>query len=170
MAIPNPASKSPSGKGTRNVPRPDCSLLGEPRCLNTSLNFFFINFFNIRDLRYHFQSVEHHLFSTKSHLLFLTETQLSEAMDSSPFSVPSYFFISSKVEHILSLYPFVEISILGDFNVHHQLWLSSPFTDHPSELAFNYVISIRLLRSQSHFCILSYFSNPSTGSPKRRCL
>ncbi|MPC25629.1 hypothetical protein E2C01_018751 [Portunus trituberculatus] len=33
-----------------------------------------------------------------------------------------------------------EISILRDFNVHHQLQLSSPFTDHPGELAFNFVI------------------------------
>ncbi|XP_063845367.1 uncharacterized protein LOC135091555 [Scylla paramamosain] len=33
-----------------------------------------------------------------------------------------------------------EISILGDFNVHHQLWLSSPFTDHPGELAYNFAI------------------------------
>ncbi|XP_063863855.1 uncharacterized protein LOC135102470 [Scylla paramamosain] len=32
------------------------------------------------------------------------------------------------------------ISILGDFNVHHQLWLSSPFTDHPGVLAFNFAI------------------------------
>ncbi|MPC17196.1 hypothetical protein E2C01_010043 [Portunus trituberculatus] len=38
----------------------------------------------------------------------------------------------------MSLYPFAEISVLGDFNVHHQLWLSSPFTHHPSELAFNF--------------------------------
>ena len=30
--------------------------------------------------------------------------------------------------------------ILGDFNVHHQLWLSSPFTDHPGELAYNFSI------------------------------
>ncbi|MPC54085.1 hypothetical protein E2C01_047992 [Portunus trituberculatus] len=27
-----------------------------------------------------------------------------------------------------------------DFNVHHQLWLSSPFTDHPGEQAFNFAI------------------------------
>ncbi|MPC12882.1 hypothetical protein E2C01_005598 [Portunus trituberculatus] len=33
-----------------------------------------------------------------------------------------------------------QISILGDFNVHHQLWLSSPFTDHPGELVFNFAI------------------------------
>ncbi|MPC65349.1 hypothetical protein E2C01_059483 [Portunus trituberculatus] len=33
-----------------------------------------------------------------------------------------------------------DISILGDFNVHHQLWLSSPLTDHPGELAFNFAI------------------------------
>ncbi|MPC88602.1 hypothetical protein E2C01_083517 [Portunus trituberculatus] len=44
-----------------------------------------------------------------------------------------------QVEHILSLYPFAEISIL-DFNVNHQLWLSSPFTDLPGELAFNFAI------------------------------
>ncbi|MPC41506.1 hypothetical protein E2C01_035100 [Portunus trituberculatus] len=49
-------------------------------------------------------------------------------------------YLTSKVEHNLFLYPFVEISILGDFNVHHQLWLSSPFTDHSGELAFNFAI------------------------------
>ncbi|MPC30347.1 hypothetical protein E2C01_023609 [Portunus trituberculatus] len=127
---------------------------------------------------------------------FLTKTQLSEANDSSPFSVPSYFlyphfcskagccvsrthaiesskfstiwlqlnshslskficavylspnssdyskffdFLTRKVEHILSLYPFTEISILGDFNV-HQLWFSSPFTEHPGELDFNFAV------------------------------
>ncbi|MPC60969.1 hypothetical protein E2C01_055031 [Portunus trituberculatus] len=32
----------------------------------------------------------------------------------------------------------VEISVLGDFNIHHQLWLFSPFTDHPCELACNF--------------------------------
>ncbi|MPC42994.1 hypothetical protein E2C01_036629 [Portunus trituberculatus] len=47
---------------------------------------------------------------------------------------------SAVVEHFLSLYPFAEISILGDFNVYHQLWLSSPFTDLPSELAFSFAI------------------------------
>ncbi|MPC66984.1 hypothetical protein E2C01_061144 [Portunus trituberculatus] len=137
MVTPYPASESPSWEGTRNVPRSDCSLVGNPKCLDTSLNFFFINF----------------------------------------------------------------------CNVHHQLWLSSPFTGHPGELAFNFAILhdieqlvqhptripdrleespafftfslpliLRLmllpsllrwlLRSQSHFCILSYFSNPSSGSPK----
>ncbi|MPC65531.1 hypothetical protein E2C01_059668 [Portunus trituberculatus] len=44
------------------------------------------------------------------------------------------------MEHILFLYPFAEISILGDYNVHHQLWLSSPLTDHPGELTFNFAI------------------------------
>ncbi|MPC44743.1 hypothetical protein E2C01_038423 [Portunus trituberculatus] len=38
-----------------------------------------------------FQAVEHHLSSTKPHHLFLTEIQLPEASDRSPFSVPSYF-------------------------------------------------------------------------------
>ncbi|MPC37606.1 hypothetical protein E2C01_031093 [Portunus trituberculatus] len=94
MATLNPASESPSGEGTRNVPRSDSSLENDPKCLDASLNFFFINFCNIRGLKSNFQSVEHHLSSTKSHLLFLTETQLSEATDSSPFSVPSYFLYS----------------------------------------------------------------------------
>ena len=44
------------------------------------------------------------------------------------------------MEHILTLFPFVEISILGDFNVHQQLWLSSPFTYHPGELAYIFAI------------------------------
>ena len=54
-------------------------------------NTFSIDFCNIRGLRSNFQFVEHHLSSTKPHLLFLTQTQLSVATDSSPFSVPSYF-------------------------------------------------------------------------------
>ncbi|MPC32505.1 hypothetical protein E2C01_025818 [Portunus trituberculatus] len=91
MAIPNPESKSPSGEGTRNVPRPDCFSGGDPKCLDTSLDLFFTNFCNIRGLRSNFNFVEHHLSYTKPHLLFLTETQLSEATDSIPFSVPSYF-------------------------------------------------------------------------------
>ncbi|MPC27464.1 hypothetical protein E2C01_020634 [Portunus trituberculatus] len=48
--------------------------------------------------------------------------------------------VPTEMEHILSLYPFAEISILGDVNFHHQLWLSSPFTDHPDELAINFAI------------------------------
>ncbi|MPC20711.1 hypothetical protein E2C01_013666 [Portunus trituberculatus] len=38
------------------------------------------------------------------------------------------------------LYLFVEISILGDFSIHHQLWLFYPFTDHPGEPAFNFAL------------------------------
>ncbi|MPC66895.1 hypothetical protein E2C01_061050 [Portunus trituberculatus] len=248
MATPNPASKSPSGEGTRYVPRSNCSkagccsLGGDPKCLDTSPDSFFINFCNIRGLRSNFQSVDHYLSSAKLHL-FLPKTQLFEPTDSSSFSVPSYFlyphFLSKagscvyvrndltcscayvlessefstiwlrlNMEHNLSLYPFAEISILGDFNVHHQLWLSSPLTDHPGELAFNFAILHDLeelvqhptcipdchgdtlnildffltsnpstyvltvsspLGSSDHnliFCILSYFSNPSSESPK----
>ncbi|MPC44825.1 hypothetical protein E2C01_038505 [Portunus trituberculatus] len=94
MMTLNPASESHSGKGTRNVPMLDCSLNDDPKCLDTSLNFFYINFCNIHGLRYNFQSVEHPLFSAKPHLLFLIETQLPEATDSSPFSVPSYSLYS----------------------------------------------------------------------------
>ncbi|MPC55014.1 hypothetical protein E2C01_048945 [Portunus trituberculatus] len=90
MATSNSASKTPPREETRNVPRSDCSLVGDPKCLHTSLNFFFINFCNIRARRSNFQSVEYHLSSTKPYLLFLTKTQLSEAIDSSS-SVPFYF-------------------------------------------------------------------------------
>ncbi|MPC32107.1 hypothetical protein E2C01_025412 [Portunus trituberculatus] len=61
MVTLNPASESPSGEGTRNVPRSDCFLDDDLKCLDTSLNFFYINFCNIRGLRSNFQSVEHHL-------------------------------------------------------------------------------------------------------------
>ena len=49
-------------------------------------------------------------------------------------------YLNSKVEHILSKFPFSEIIILGDFNVHHHLWLSSSHTDQPGELAFNFSV------------------------------
>ncbi|MPC56681.1 hypothetical protein E2C01_050646 [Portunus trituberculatus] len=88
MATPNPASESPFGKGTRNVLKLDCFLEDNPKYLDTSLIFFYTNFCNIRDLRSNFQSVEHHLSSTKPHIIFLIETQLSEAPESSPFTVP----------------------------------------------------------------------------------
>ncbi|MPC38951.1 hypothetical protein E2C01_032469 [Portunus trituberculatus] len=102
MATPNPASESPSGEGTGNIPRSDSSLNDDPKCLDTSLNLFYIKFCNIR------------------------------------------------VEHILSLYPFAKISILGDSNVHHQLWLSSPFTDHPGELTFSFPILHDLEQLEQH--------------------
>ncbi|MPC63499.1 hypothetical protein E2C01_057597 [Portunus trituberculatus] len=47
MAIPNPVSDSPSGEDTRNVPRSDYSLSGDPNCRDTSPDFFYINFCNI---------------------------------------------------------------------------------------------------------------------------
>ena len=205
MALINIASESLSGEGTRNVPRSDHPQGDDSRCLDTSSNCLSINFCNIRGLRSNFQSVEHHLSSAKPHLLFLTETQVSVATDSTPFSVPSYFlythfqtkagccvyvrnditcsrapaletsefstvwlrlqshsltkyicavylspnssdyvkffdYLTSKVEHILNHSPSAEISILGDFNVHHQLWLSSSFTDDPGEQAYNFAI------------------------------
>ena len=74
-----------------------CPQVGLPSeddlgCHDTYCNTFSIDFCYIHGLKSYFQSVEHHLFSTKPHLLFLTETQLSVATDSNPFSVPSYFF------------------------------------------------------------------------------
>ncbi|MPC45240.1 hypothetical protein E2C01_038934 [Portunus trituberculatus] len=61
----NPASESSTGKGTKNVPSSDSFRDDYPKCFDTSLNFFYINFCNIRGLRSNFQSVEHHVSSTK---------------------------------------------------------------------------------------------------------
>ena len=44
------------------------------------------------------------------------------------------------MEHFLSLYPFTKISILGNFNVYQQLWLSSLFPNNPGKPAFNFAI------------------------------
>ena len=49
-------------------------------------------------------------------------------------------YLTSRVEYILSHFPYAEISILGDFNVLYQLWLSSSFDDQPGEQTFNFVI------------------------------
>ncbi|MPC35047.1 Chymotrypsinogen A [Portunus trituberculatus] len=63
----------------------------------------------------------------------------------------------------------MEISILGDFNVHHQLWLSSPFTDHPA-----YAVTLSLPLDSSHHNLI-FVSSPISpispqDPPKRRCL
>ncbi|MPC43805.1 hypothetical protein E2C01_037460 [Portunus trituberculatus] len=44
----------------------------------------------------------------------------------------------------------VQVSILGDFIVRHQLWISFPFTDHPGELAFNFAIFHDLAQMVQH--------------------
>ncbi|MPC60064.1 hypothetical protein E2C01_054100 [Portunus trituberculatus] len=53
---------------------------------------------------------------------------------------PSGEGIRSVPRDRMSLYPVAVISSLGDINDHHQLWLSSPYTDHPGEPAFNFAI------------------------------
>ena len=82
MASQHPASESPSGKWTTNVRRLDCPSADDLMCLDTSSNTFTLDFCNIHGLRSNFQSVEHHPSSTKPHLLFLTETQLSVTTES----------------------------------------------------------------------------------------
>ena len=55
---------------------------------------------------------------------------------------PKFFdYLNSKIEHILSSNPFAEVTILGDFNVHHRQWLSSNSTDRPGKLAFYFSIN-----------------------------
>ena len=73
------------------VPRSDCPTGNDLGCFDTFFITFSIDFCNICGHRSNFQSVEHHLSSSKPHFLFLIETLLSVATNSSPFSVPSYF-------------------------------------------------------------------------------
>ena len=57
------------------------------------------------------------------------------------------------MEHILSSSPFSEIIILGDFNVHHSLWLSSNKTDTAGELALNFALDnhlVQLVQTPTH--------------------
>ena len=54
---------------------------------------------------------------------------------------PKFFqYLNSKLEHIISISPFSEVIILGDFNVHHREWLSSPVTDIPGILTREFAI------------------------------
>lgn len=75
------------------------------------------------------------------------------------------------MEHNLTL--FKDILILGDSHVQHQLWLPFPFTDHPGELTFNFLIfhdleqlvqhstSIPVLGIHSTFLTFPNFQSPA---------
>ena len=52
--------------------------------------------------------------------------------------VKFFNYLTYKVEYIISHFTYAEISILEDFNVHHQLL--SCFTDQPGVQAFNFAI------------------------------
>ncbi len=93
MATIYSASESSCGEGTRHFLRSESTLDSDSEgCLGNFSNLLSVNFCNIRGLRFNFHSVEHHISSSKPHL-FLTETQVSEATDSSLYSVPSYFLL-----------------------------------------------------------------------------
>ena len=65
------------------------TMTSMPACPGARSSFF-INFCNIRGLFSNLHFVEHHLSSSRPHLLFLTETQVSECSDSKPYTVSSY--------------------------------------------------------------------------------
>ena len=50
--------------------------------------------------------------------------------------------ISSNIDEVLSINPFANAFVFGDFNVHHEDWLTySDGTDQPGELCYNFSIS-----------------------------
>ncbi|MPC73236.1 hypothetical protein E2C01_067558 [Portunus trituberculatus] len=160
MVTPNPASESPSGEGTTNIPRSDSSLTGCCVFIHNDLTCSRGHALGSSE----FSTIWFRL-NTHSLTKFIYAIYLSpNSSDNSKF----FDCLASKVEHILS-YPFADISILGDFNVHHQLWLSPPFTDY-----FNFTIIHgleQLVQPLTHFSdrlgdmpnILDLFltSNPS---------
>ena len=94
--------------------------------------------------------------------------------------VKCFDYLTSNVDYILSHFPYAEFfTILKDFNVHHQLWISSSFTDQPGEQTFNFAILHDLeqlvqfptripdrLGDTSNILDLFLTSNPSVYSDK----
>lgn len=87
------AASAPSEERYINDPSSDGSH-GNFRCLDTSSNFLCTNFCIIRGLGFNFKHADNQLFSSKPHLLFLTEMEVCVATDNSCSSVPSYFLYS----------------------------------------------------------------------------
>jgi hypothetical protein len=105
MAFKNVASEMPGVAASKDCPRPapppsitwdlatpDAGVgvaSDPPTCPDTRPSFL-IDFCNIRGLSSNFISVEHHLSTTKPHILVLTETQIHDQSDSDPYSVNKY--------------------------------------------------------------------------------
>ena len=54
----------------------------------------------------------------------------------------NFYSISSNVDQVLSMNPFLNVFVFGDFNVHHMDYLIySGRTDRPGELCYNFCIS-----------------------------
>ena len=65
----------------------------------------------------------------------------------SPSSLQCMVFDSvlSNIDEVLSINPSANVSVFGDFNVHHKDWLTySGGTDGPGELCYNFSISNNL--------------------------
>ena len=65
----------------------------------------------------------------------------------SPFSSLCTVFgsISSNIDEVLSINPFANVFVFGDFNIPHKDWLTySGGTDRPGELCYDFCISSAL--------------------------
>ncbi|MPC25461.1 hypothetical protein E2C01_018577 [Portunus trituberculatus] len=71
------------------------------------------------------------------------------------------------MELIWSLYHFAEIFIHGDFNIHHRLWLSSPFTEHPGPICVLFTLTNSNISVSGHY-ILKTFSVTSQRKQSRK--
>ena len=90
----------------------------------------------------------------------------------SPSSLCTVFYsISSNIDEVLSINPSANVILFGNFNIHHEDWLTySSGTDRSGELSYNFSISNDLTQmvnfptripdydSQSHtFGFISFF-------------
>src|ERR1700755_2788582 len=106
MASTSVASEKPRGAASKNSPSSTPSPITtwelvaygdgagatttRPPACPDARSIFFINFFSIRGLHSNFHFVEYHLSSSRTDLLFLTETQMFERSNSKPYSISSY--------------------------------------------------------------------------------
>ena len=96
-------------------------------------------------------------FNLKEELSFAQDLSLKKLCLALLHSVSYFFFLyqspcsppcSSK---LLSINPFANVFIFGDFNVHHKDWLTySGGTNRPGELGYNFSFSNDLIQMVNH--------------------
>lgn len=59
--------------------------------------------------------------------------------------------LTSKMKHILTLFPFADVFILGDFSIHYQLWFFFSFIEYLGELPSNLSILFEWDQVVQHF-------------------
>ncbi|MPC63990.1 hypothetical protein E2C01_058099 [Portunus trituberculatus] len=116
MATPNPASEFPTGKGTRNVPRSDCCLDDDPKCLDPTNNFSTLTSATFAPST---STILHDLEQLEQH-----PTHISDSLGDTPNNLD--LFVASNP----SAYAVTQSSPLGSSD-HNLIYGSCPFSPVP---------------------------------------